>query len=56
MQLFHKPQAVYSEEEKQLAQQMHYTSPSLYRKMREEFGFVLPGKTVIKSWFNVIDL
>lgn len=56
MQFFHKPQSIYTEEEKQLAQKMHYISPSLYKKIREEFGFVLPGESAIKSWFNVIHL
>ena len=36
MQLFHKNQFSYSEEEKHLAKTMHYTSLSLYKKMREE--------------------
>ncbi|KYQ47875.1 hypothetical protein ALC60_13084 [Trachymyrmex zeteki] len=53
MQLFHKERNVYTDEEKQLAKKMHYTSPSLYRKMREEFGFILPSEGTIKTWFNM---
>lgn len=56
MQLFHKTQCTYNEEEKILAKKIHYTSPSLYMKMREEFGFILPGRSTITTWFNVVHL
>lgn len=56
MQIFHKTGNRYTEDEKQIALKIHYTSPSLYSKMRSEFNFRLPSYSTIKGWFGKVEL
>lgn len=54
MQLFHKSQAAWTMNEKQMAISLFYKSPSNYRFMRQKFKFVLPSVRTIQSWLHVI--
>jgi Transposase protein len=56
MQILHKPQSQWLEDEKQLAPSMYYESPALYNDLRKNKGFNLPSKQTIEGWMNVLDL
>jgi Transposase protein len=56
MQLLHKQNQRWREDEKQFAMAANYKSPGLYRDLREKFGFKLPSKSTLEKWQNVLDM
>ncbi|XP_046145935.1 uncharacterized protein LOC123989259 [Osmia bicornis bicornis] len=54
MQLY--PHPVFSADEQQICLSMHYSSPSLFRKLRDNFGFHLPCPRTISRWFGSIEM
>ena len=51
-----RDRTVFTKKEKELCMTMHYTSPSLYSKMRGVFSFNLPHPCTIIRWFGKIDI
>ena len=47
---------VFTKKEQELFMTMHYTSPSLYNKMRDVLSFNLPHPSTIIRWFGKIDI
>ncbi|CAK9813321.1 hypothetical protein ANTPLA_LOCUS7794 [Anthophora plagiata] len=56
MLLFKTKKSVFSPTEKQICMTMHYTSPLLYSKLRDSFGFHLPSPASVIRWFDKIDV
>jgi hypothetical protein len=56
MQMLHKRGSGWSEEEKQLAMELIYRSPTLYDNLRNDKDFNLPSRKTISRWLNVMDL
>ena len=54
--LFKSKKQIYTSREQQMCMTRHYTSPALYNKMREVFGFHLPSPATIIRWFRKIDI
>lgn len=50
MQLFHGKKMAWTHREKHLAISMYLKSPSTYRFLLRDFGFVLPGIRTIQYW------
>ena len=46
----------FTHKQQQICMAMHYTSPALYNKMRNIFGFHLPSPKSIIRWFGKIDI
>jgi hypothetical protein len=56
MQILHKPNTQWTEEQKQLAIELHYRSPTVYENLLHDKGFILPSRRTISSWLAVVDL
>lgn len=52
-QLFHKPNSMWSQEERSLFLKIQYKSPSAFESLRK-MGFIAPGESTIRDWYNQI--
>lgn len=52
-QLFHKPNFMWTQEERSLFLKIQYKSPSAFESLRK-MGFALPGESTIRDWYNQI--
>lgn len=56
MQLLHKPKTPWTTDQKKLALDLWYRSPSAYKFLKEEKHIVLPSESSIRQWCNVLHL